>query len=61
MFQSPGTMQSMATYHQDEMLRDAQQARLAREASENSHSPIAQQLVNAVIIALVLLVIVAII
>jgi hypothetical protein len=61
MFQSPGTMQSMATYHQDEMLRDARHARLAREASGSSHSPIARQLVNAVIIALVILAVVAII
>ena len=61
MFQSPGTMQSMATYHRDEMLRDARHAQLAREASAGSHSPIAQQLVNAVIIALVMLVVVAII
>jgi hypothetical protein len=51
----------MATYHQDEMLRDARHARLAREASGSSHSPIARQLVNAVIIALVILAVVAII
>jgi hypothetical protein len=61
MYQSPGTMQSMATYHQAEMLRDAQQARLVREASEGSHSPIAHQLVSAMMIALVLLAITVII
>jgi hypothetical protein len=61
MFQNAGTMQSMASYHQDELLRDARHARLAREASESSHSSIPRQLVNAVIITLAMLVVIAII
>lgn len=57
MNQSPGTMEMFATYHQEELLREARNARLARDArsAQDHHSTPHHQLVAAAVVVLMTL------
>ena len=63
MYQSPGTMEMLAGYHQDKLLREARNARLARDAAsaQDHHTSAEHRLIAAAVAMLMLLVLVAVI